>query len=112
MQVQAIKDAQVGGRQDSLNDSRGGMFLLLLLLLFVDRSYMSSHILYAVHISLLLAINRHGTFREIIGLFDPPVLSQLAVSGTHEIPGLQFVNCCMPCHILYTLYLFLCRYLI
>ena len=67
----------------SLNDSRGGTLLLLLLLLFVN-CYTSSHILYALYIFLcccLLLIDR-GTFREIIGLFDPPVLSFPEVSSS------------------------------
>lgn len=67
----------------SLTDSRDGTFLLLLLLLFVNH-YTSSHILYALYIFLcccLVLIDR-GTFREIIGLFDPPVLSFPEVSSS------------------------------
>jgi len=74
----------LGGGQDSLNNSWGGTFLLLLLLLLFVDCYMSSHILYALYIFLcccLLLIDR-GTFREIIGLFDPPVLSFLEVSSS------------------------------
>ena len=104
----------------AIHDSRRGVFLFLLWLLFVN-CCMPSHIIYTLHPFLCCcSIDRGGgTFGETIGLFDPPVfvslghliqssLFQVAVlADTQEIPRLLYyillhvaIAVCYPLHVI------------
>ena len=55
---------RLGGGGDSINDSRGGRFLLLLLLLFVDGTCHLTFYIPSTYFLLLLAINRQRHFQR------------------------------------------------